>query len=997
MKNKLYIFTFALLIPFMVFGQSTWQFVGPKKNTNGLYESGRLDVIVFDPGYNGGTNQIIYAGSFGGGLWRTTDDGATWNNISTSTLKLSGVSGIAIDPVTKDLYVSDFTFHSAPLYEQRSSGVHKLSGTNGTWTTTGAFPVPAGKTLVIRSLKMHPDNSQILLACTSVGIYRTTDAGGTWTLVDNSAEFKNIVFTPKTGGGYNVYASGDQKKFVISTNDGATFTNVTWSNSTTLSYDNVYFELNYGGLAADGSQIIYLLGVASKATNFTIQYPGHPFNSNTSVGKGYVVYKFLRSTAGVNTLNYVFGYTDSDINTTRITVCGTKDFVYTGGDRLWKYNFSAPTPGVYDPIGSASGAIDDAFVAPGNSPDYYYPNDYEYTNMIHADLHDIRIFDNGTIRRVFVATDGGLSVNNYTITPTPGLYSNTWGYKNNGIHNAQVHGFCSSETDPDLYATGEHDTKGFVFHASDMSTCKTWGVEPTEVWIDRFNADLMLMNTYQGNAELGSVLDATTNFTMSIDYSWFYAPAAGSVFAADLSQPRTHIRGIARRFFQDTKRPGKIYSFERGIFQYDPVNRVFATKYETGKDYSSTDPYVRDDSWFSTAAAMAISPTDENFTYFVTDADSTSEVDAGGVKRHVMAHIYKYNRFLNGTDVDINDSWEDHNDNKWEKITPNLNTLFGLGWAVDDPKLYQYTFKDIEVSDWDPNTIFVAIKSGLPEFNNYKVIRKKNGVWTNYSNGIPADEYITFMIYERGSADAIYLGTNRNVYFRNMYSTQWFTYDTDLPHIYMSQLDINYKENTVRVGTFGRGIWKKSLWCPELPTKPVLNCFNCSSPTDFFWEGENVIVTNSRLNNYKAVMRATDYIDVVPGSAYSDFDATVTSGVYYDLFIHGCNGAGNSFKVASIGDTPFRFNEEEAEQEELKELGEINVFPNPSNGSFTLWVGSEEEKDVFIYDLLGKVVFQKMNTEEKKININLSTMPKGIYIVKVINDERSKVKKITIE
>ena len=989
MKNKLYILTFAFLLPFMVFGQSTWQFMGPKKNTNGPYESGRLDVIVFDPGYNGSSNQTIYAGSFGGGLWRTTDDGANWNNISTSTLKLSGVSGIAIDPVTKNLYVSDFTFHSAPLYEQRSSGVHMLSGANGTWATTGAFPVPAGKTLVIRSLKMHPGNSQILFACTSVGIYRTTNAGGTWTLVDNSAEFKNIIFTPKTGGGYNVYASGDKKKFVISTDDGATFTNVSWSNSTTMPYDNVYFEINYGGLAADGSQIIYLLGVASKATNFTIEYPG---NGSTSVTKAYVVYKFLKSTAGVNTLNYVFGYTDTDINTTRITVCGTKDFVYTSGDRLWKYNFSASTPGVYDPVGSASGAINDAFVSAGNAPDYYYSNDYEYINMIHADLHDIRIFDNGTIRRIFVATDGGLSVNNYTTTTTTGLYKNTWGYKNNGIHNAQVHGFCSSETDSDLYATGEHDTKGFVFHASDMSTCKTWGIEPTEVWIDRFNPNLMLMNTYQGDATLNYSDDATTGFNLGTDYNWFYSPAAGSVFAADLSKPRSSIRGIARRFFQDTKRPGKIYSFERGIFQYDPVNHAFASKYDTGKDYYATDPYVRDDGWFSTAEAMAISPTDENFTYFVTPSDSTSEISADGVKRHVMAHIFKYNRLLNGTNVDINDSWSGHNDNKWEKITPNLNTIFAL--SLDTPKLFQYTFKDIEVSDWDPNTIFVAIKSGLPEFNNYKVIRKQNGVWTNYSKGIPVDEYITFMVYERGSADAIYLGTNRNVYFRNMYSTQWFTYDTDLPHIYMSQLDINYKENTVRVGTFGRGIWKKSLWCPELSTKPVLDCFNCNSPTDFFWEAENITVTNSRLNNYKAVIRATTYIDIVPGSAYSDFDATGNSSVYYDLFIHSCNGTGNSFKVTSIGDTPYRFNEEESEKEEIED---IQVFPNPSSGLFSLSVQSKEEKDIFVYDIVGKVVFQKMKTEEDKINIDLSAMPKGVYIIKVIDEKHSQVKKIIVE
>lgn len=73
----------------------------------------------------------------------------------------------------------------------------------------------------------------------------------------------------------------------------------------------------------------------------------------------------------------------------------------------------------------------------------------------------------------------------------------------------------------------------------------------------------------------------------------------------------------------------------------------------------------------------------------------------------------------------------------------------------------------------------------------------------------------------------------------------------------------------------------------------------------------------------------------------------------------------------------------------------FNVFPNPSNGEFTL-VSKNERKEfhIEIYDLMGQIIFQTtLNTEEKTFKLDL---PNGIYSIRFTMDEISSCKKIII-
>jgi hypothetical protein len=74
----------------------------------------------------------------------------------------------------------------------------------------------------------------------------------------------------------------------------------------------------------------------------------------------------------------------------------------------------------------------------------------------------------------------------------------------------------------------------------------------------------------------------------------------------------------------------------------------------------------------------------------------------------------------------------------------------------------------------------------------------------------------------------------------------------------------------------------------------------------------------------------------------------------------------------------------------------INVFPNPSNGKFTVKVdGVDHPVKIVIYNLPGAMVYQDVINTEKTIEI--SEVQPGLYFVKMISSNRSFIQKIVIK
>ena len=64
----------------------------------------------------------------------------------------------------------------------------------------------------------------------------------------------------------------------------------------------------------------------------------------------------------------------------------------------------------------------------------------------------------------------------------------------------------------------------------------------------------------------------------------------------------------------------------------------------------------------------------------------------------------------------------------------------------------------------------------------------------------------------------------------------------------------------------------------------------------------------------------------------------------------------------------------------------LNVYPNPSQGSFTVNTGSNSGKlNIFVMDNTGRVVNQYMNVSTSNTRIN--NLKKGFYTLKIVNTE----------
>jgi hypothetical protein len=160
-----------------------WQFVGPT-NLPVPYQqyygigpvSGRINAVAYDPN----NSQTIYAGSGQGGLFKSTDSGATWTWLSSSWSELA-VNAIVIDPTNSSvIYVARGDYHGEI---GGSYGIMKSTDGGATWTEIAESYM--GK-IGVASLLMDPTNNQILIAGagdvdTYGKIYRSTNGGTSWT------------------------------------------------------------------------------------------------------------------------------------------------------------------------------------------------------------------------------------------------------------------------------------------------------------------------------------------------------------------------------------------------------------------------------------------------------------------------------------------------------------------------------------------------------------------------------------------------------------------------------------------------------------------------------------------------------------------------------------------------------------------------------------------------------------------------------------------------
>ncbi len=189
---------------------------------------GRTRTLLVDAADATGNTWVI--GTAGGGIWRTTDQGDNWTNVSPTIPNLSVVT-IAQSPSNPSIVYAGTGEGGLGGNYVNGYGILKSLDGGLTWallsSTSGEN---AGNFLNTNRIIVHPDNANLVYAGTSNGIgqaftasvMKSEDGGLSWTeILDANARVQQLAFDPDDSN--TIYASLIVRGLLKSTDGGETW------------------------------------------------------------------------------------------------------------------------------------------------------------------------------------------------------------------------------------------------------------------------------------------------------------------------------------------------------------------------------------------------------------------------------------------------------------------------------------------------------------------------------------------------------------------------------------------------------------------------------------------------------------------------------------------------------------------------------------------------------------------------------------------------------
>jgi len=154
-----------------------WRLVGP-------YRGGRVTAVTGVPG----DALTYYMGATGGGVWKTRNGGVSWSNVSDGFFRTGSVGAIAVAPSDPNVvYAGTGEGPVRGVTTSHGDGVYRSTDAGKTWTHVGLE-----RTRHIPRIAVHPEDPDVVWVAAQGspwtpsperGVYRSTDGGATWELV----------------------------------------------------------------------------------------------------------------------------------------------------------------------------------------------------------------------------------------------------------------------------------------------------------------------------------------------------------------------------------------------------------------------------------------------------------------------------------------------------------------------------------------------------------------------------------------------------------------------------------------------------------------------------------------------------------------------------------------------------------------------------------------------------------------------------------------------
>ena len=453
---------------------SSWFNIGPTKanyeengGTLNVTDSGRVNAIVTDPA----NPNTLYIGVSGGGVWKSTDGGAFWQ-AKTETLGSLSVGTLEMDPNN----ASTLYLGLGDSFDGTGIGIVKTTDGADTWGS----PIILGTATVTPDIQVAPNDSNIVLVATNKGLYRSIDAGASYTKVDiatGQAGIDPYVWTITYGG---IDATSSKGVFVLSLEANHDAASGTKFGQVWRSTDN-------------GATWTQTTGLTDTAGVDRISVAAAPSNRTT-------MYAMATKTGGGTTdLANLFKSTDGGKTWAGIGKSGTSFKSYTNtntessnlGTLLngqgW-YNHVVLVDPTNANVAYFGGALLAIKTSDGGTSYKQISNWLAQFSLpyVHADFHASHIASNGTL---YFGSDGGI----FRSTDAGATFTHTL---NEGIASHLVYQVGSSLNNRDAVIVGLQDNGTRVRETNTSIFNQQIGGDGFGVNINRANANLMLGSLY---------------------------------------------------------------------------------------------------------------------------------------------------------------------------------------------------------------------------------------------------------------------------------------------------------------------------------------------------------------------------------------------------------------------------------------------------------------------------------------------------------------------
>lgn len=182
-------------------------FSAVKYRNIGPFRGGRSAAVT---GVSGKAN-LFYMGATGGGVWKTTDAGNTWQNISDGFFGGS-VGAVAVSESDNNVIYVGMGEKTVRGNVSSGDGIWKSENAGKTWKHVGLK-----NSRHIPRMRIHPKKSDIVFAGVMGDLYKPTQERGVYKTIDGGETWKRVLFSDENSGVVDLIIDPNNPRILFAT------------------------------------------------------------------------------------------------------------------------------------------------------------------------------------------------------------------------------------------------------------------------------------------------------------------------------------------------------------------------------------------------------------------------------------------------------------------------------------------------------------------------------------------------------------------------------------------------------------------------------------------------------------------------------------------------------------------------------------------------------------------------------------------------------------